>query len=501
MLGRRVLRCGRKTALERLADDHPHQRVERVAGRLWGDLGRVEERREHARGRLGALLLGVVEDLRLEVVERLGVPAVQRLVAALAQEEGRVLGGAFHAVAVQNLDGDLRGRRRIGGGLGRLFADRRARGLLAGVRIRGHELLDDALDLALGRDELEVRVRLEVLETRLEEVAARQLVDEPAEREQRVEVDLLLAARADGDRLGDRRDDRGQLRDVRTRRELLLHALHERLLARVAEEVVVGVAEAHERERLAAAEPLVAGLEVDGRVVLAEARVVVEVAPVDVQEDAVQVVHGLDEPGEVDRDVVVDVDAGELVDGLDRTLDAAVGVGLVDLGRARRVPLAADRGDQQVARERQHRDRLLLRIDADEHQRVRAGVQLVPVALAPVVADEQCDRRLVQLGDVGECRERLDLGLRLRRDERDRVLAPEPGAAGEPADQHEHPDDHPQEDPPDRHSDAAPRRAVTGHLRERHRRNGGRAVRRRATHASLERRPHGKNRREAMGRG
>ena len=52
--------------------------------------------------------------------------------------------------------------------------------------------------------------------------------------------------------------------------------------------------------------------------------------------------------------------------------------------------------------------------------------------------------------------------------QRDRVLAPEPRPAGEAADQHEQPDDHPQEDPRDRSLPMLPpRRAVTGHLRER----------------------------------
>ena len=56
-------------------------------------------------------------------------------------------------------------------------------------------------------------------------------------------------------------------------RDLLLERAHEFLLAREPVEVGVGVAEAHEVERLLAGELLVAGLQVDVRVVVVAAPV------------------------------------------------------------------------------------------------------------------------------------------------------------------------------------------------------------------------------------
>ena len=71
-------------------------------------------------------------------------------------------------------------------------------------------------------------------------------------------------------------------------------------------------------------QPLVARLEVDvGEVVVARAGVVVVVAPVDVHPDAAELVDDLLEPVEVDRDDVVDRDAGQLLDRLERALRAA----------------------------------------------------------------------------------------------------------------------------------------------------------------------------------
>ena len=85
-------------------------------------------------------------------------------------------------------------------------------------------------------------------------------------------------------------------------RDLLLERPHELLLAREPVVVVVGVAEADERERVGAAQPLVAGLQVDvGEVGRGAAVVVVVVAAVDVEPDAAELVDDLAEAAEVDR--------------------------------------------------------------------------------------------------------------------------------------------------------------------------------------------------------
>ena len=74
--------------------------------------------------------------------------------------------------------------------------------------------------------------------------------------------------------------------------DLILERADEQLLAGVAVEVAVGVAEADEVERLVAAELLVAGLQVDRRVA-ARPAVGVEVAAVDVHPDAAELVDEL----------------------------------------------------------------------------------------------------------------------------------------------------------------------------------------------------------------
>ena len=103
-------------------------------------------------------------------------------------------------------------------------------------------------------------------------------------------------------------------------RDLLLERPHEHLLARVAVEVRVRVPEADEVERLLAVQLLVAGLQVDRGVALAPGRVVVEVAAVDVHPDAADLGDDLLEAAEVDRDQVVDRDARERLDRLERAL-------------------------------------------------------------------------------------------------------------------------------------------------------------------------------------
>ena len=73
------------------------------------------------------------------------------------------------------------------------------------------------------------------------------------------------------------------------------------------------MAEAHVLERLVAAQPLVAGLDVDLRDALLRGDVV---AAVDVDVDAADRVDGVGEAGEVDVDDVVDLEPGEPLDDL-----------------------------------------------------------------------------------------------------------------------------------------------------------------------------------------
>ena len=105
------------------------------------------------------------------------------------------------------------------------------------------------------------------------------------------------------------------------------------LLARGADEVGVGVAVAHVLQRLFAAEQLIAGLDVDFRILFGrrEAVVRVVVAAVDVDVDAADRVDRADEAEVVDVDDVVDRQPGQFLDHLQGQLRAAVGEGGVEL--------------------------------------------------------------------------------------------------------------------------------------------------------------------------
>ena len=180
--------------------------------------------------------------------------------------------------------------------------------------------------------------------------------------------------------------------------QLVLELAQEALLARGAHDVVVEVAEAHVGQRLLAAQPLVAGAEVDLRPVLGDrqAGVGVVVAAVDVDVDAAEVVDRVGEAAERGRDRVVDPErpAPRAQQRLDRArgeIEPAEAVGLVDL----HPPVAGDL-DREVARDREHGGGALLRIDAQQHQRVRAGV-LLRGAEAAIGADEQERLRLAGL--------------------------------------------------------------------------------------------------------
>ena len=107
--------------------------------------------------------------------------------------------------------------------------------------------------------------------------------------------------------------------------------------------------------------------------------------------------------------------------------DAAARVRRVDAVADRRLARAVD-VDDQVAREREHRDRLRVRVGADQHQRVGArGLRVV--AEAVVVADDQRDGGLVRDRQV-EHLLGLDHVLGRRPQVLDGLVEPEVAAAG-----------------------------------------------------------------------
>ena len=152
--------------------------------------------------------------------------------------------------------------------------------------------------------------------------------------------------------------------------DLVLGLAQERLLARGADEVVVEVAVAHVVQRVLAAQPLVAGADVDRRVRPAAAvgrAVVVEVPVVDVDVDAAEAVDGSAEAPEGDPHVVVDRDVQQVAHRAQREPVLAVGEGGVEL----LAPVAGD-VDHEVARQRHQRRGALVRVQAHEDHRVRA---------------------------------------------------------------------------------------------------------------------------------
>ena len=221
-----------------------------------------------------------------------------------------------------------------------------------------------------------------------------QRVGEGRVAQHRLRADVLAATLAHLDVGGHDLDHLRQLEDGEARLDLILERPHEELLTGVSVEIGVGVTEADEVERLRAVQPLIARPQVDLRVAaLARAAAVVEVAPVDVHPDAVDLVDELPEAPEIDRDDVVDRDAGQVANGLDCSPRAARrvrGVDPVD----ERGPARATNLHLQVARERQHRDRLAVGVGPHEHQRVGARRGVCTVLLPPVVADDEGCRRL-----------------------------------------------------------------------------------------------------------
>ena len=277
----------------------------------------------------------------------------------------------------------------------------------------------------------------------LEEVAGGHLVREARVLVERARRDSLTTGLPDLHVLRHRVDD---LEDVPRVLELvphdLLHRLHELLLAAEPEEVGVGVPVAHEVERLPALQALVAGPEVDRGVVAA---LEVDVAAVDVEPDAAELVDALPEAVEVDADQEVDRETRQLANRLERPLGAAVRVRGVDSVRGGATVRALDL-DDEVAGKGEHRDRVVRRIGAQEHERVRAG-RSGSVLGTVVVADHERDT-----GPLGS-RHLEHLCSRLEATDRRRPLEalelPQVGAAGDSggrrqADGYEHEQDRPE---------------------------------------------------------
>ena len=388
-LGCVVRRRRSERALEGLAHDHAEHRAQLLARGSRQNLRVAEELGHPLRGGLGLLGLGVVQDLRAEVLEVVGIPGVLGWVSHLAEEQGGLVGRTILPVSVQDLDAHLGRPRSL------LFlrllpgshADRRLRGIHIGV----HEPADRLLERVLGHCELEVA--RDAVEGDLLEVAGGKTVESVRVAQDLAGADRLAAALGHLDVLGDSPDEAGELEDVPGARDALLQRLHELLLTNYAVEVRVGVAMTDEVERVPAVQELVAGLQVERRI--PEALLVVEVALVDVHVDAVEPVDDLLERLEVDCDHVVDRDPGQLLHRRQRPLGAAVRVGLVDPAGPRRMPLAPRVSDDEVAREREQRHDIPLRIDPNEHDRVRAGAG-GRIALPYVVADDDADGGLVR---------------------------------------------------------------------------------------------------------
>ena len=181
----------------------------------------------------------------------------------------------------------------------------------------------------------------------------------------------------------------------------------ELLLAGVAEDVRVGVAVADVGQRVRADQALVAGLDVDRR---EPGALRVVVVAVDVDVDAADVVDRALEAVEVDVDDAVDRHLAadrvreQQLDRVQGERRAALVVGLVDLGV---VGVTGDR-HREVTRQRHHRDPVALRVQPDEHDRVRVRLLGLAVELrvgrrlgAPVGAEHEQRPRTARL-DLGE---------------------------------------------------------------------------------------------------
>lgn len=188
-------------------------------------------------------------------------------------------------------------------------------------------------------------------------------------------------------------DDARQLRDDGRGCDLVHAGLHELLLALDAADVALFIAVAHVGDSRLAVHVLHARLQVDDQAAVVVPRVFVVHALLDIDVDAADGVDDFLEGLDVDDDVVVHVDAEEVLDGalrellacLRAALGTAVGVGGVDLIPA--VPLDFDAG---IARDGHQRGLVFLRVERRDHQRVAAA----DVVIALVDAHDH-DGRLV----------------------------------------------------------------------------------------------------------
>ena len=310
--------ASRQLALERRADDHHDRRGH----------GSERGRRRHRRR------LGVSDDpgqvvggcLRPRPVVDPGLLVGERrrrrdrgggLVAPHLQVGRGLAGRAGAAVAVEY------GHLHRGGGDG--GRPRRLRGLAASSRDGArmpqllrmlplvHRLVDRLrrrCDIGVGRVPRSRRVELDGDHPALDPVGEGEVADHrlhPGDARMAGDLDV------GGDRLH-HIAQRGQLvepQPVELARRGLLERAQEHLLAGVAVEVRVGVAVARERQRVDAAQELVARRDVDLRVLLGARRVHVVVVLVDHHVDAADLVHELDEAPEVDGHQIVGVDAGQ----------------------------------------------------------------------------------------------------------------------------------------------------------------------------------------------
>ena len=205
-------------------------------------------------------------------------------------------------------------------------------------------------------------------------------------------------------------------------------------------------------------------------------------------------VDDLPEAAEVDRDEVVHREPRQRADRLQRPRRAAFGVRLVDPAPVGRLAGARD-VDDQVAREREQRDRLGVRVGTHEHDGVGAGLLRCIRPFPLVVADDERSRRLVRERDVELLLGDHDVGR--RRDEvLDALLEEEVVAASDRAGRHQQRDEHPGDDGADDRPDAAAGGLGLPVDRDRRQRTGRQhrmAVAvdgRPAAYASLQRRPH-----------
>ena len=270
------------------------------------------------------------------------------------------------------------------------------------------------------------------------------MADRPRTREgDQVEqvVDLLDAADIRVDRLAQRLCYLVVLGEQVEEAELLLGLADEVLLARDADEVRVRVPVADVGERAVGAQLLVAGLEVDRGVAVADG---VEVAVVHVDVDAPDRPHDADERREAEIHDVVDRDAGQrLLDDAQHEVGAAHRVGRVELLVGVLAAVARE-VDQQVARDREDRGLRVLGVHADQHECVRVQqAHAVDDRPAVVVADDHdrlrgARRRLRQRGRLDLLAAESDISRDLRdRADRDR------GARGR---REEHDEDRAQEE-------------------------------------------------------